>query len=98
MIAIRSALFGRSLTSLPFVNFGGVLAVSHAAADALLEEADVHPRALYTKGAAAELWRFRQSFISDLRRAGALVLDARPKELTSSLINTYLEVKARHLL
>ncbi|HEX6764501.1 MAG TPA: DUF58 domain-containing protein [Polyangiaceae bacterium] len=66
--------------------------------DALLEMNDVRPRALYAKGAAAELWRFRQSFISDLRRAGALVLDAKPKELTSSLINTYLEVKARHLL
>jgi uncharacterized protein (DUF58 family) len=66
--------------------------------DALLEETDVRPRALYTKGAAAELWRFRQSFISDLRRAGAMVLDAKPKELTSLLINTYLEVKARHLL
>jgi uncharacterized protein (DUF58 family) len=66
--------------------------------DALLEANDLHPRALYAKGAAAELWRFRQAFISDLRRAGALVLDARPKELTSSLINTYLEVKARHLL
>jgi uncharacterized protein (DUF58 family) len=66
--------------------------------DALLEAPDVRPRALYAKGAAAELWRFRQSFISDLRRAGAMVLDAKPKELTSSLINTYLEVKARHLL
>ncbi|HEX6275071.1 MAG TPA: DUF58 domain-containing protein [Polyangiaceae bacterium] len=66
--------------------------------DALLEASDLHPRALYAKGAAAELWRFRQTFISDLRRAGALVLDARPKDLTSSLINTYLEVKARHLL
>jgi uncharacterized protein (DUF58 family) len=66
--------------------------------DALLETNDLHARALYAKGAAAELWRFRQTFISDLRRAGALVLDARPKELTSSLINTYLEVKARHLL
>ena len=66
--------------------------------DALLESNDVRPRALYAKGAAAEMWRFRQTFISDLRRAGALVLDARPKELTSSLINTYLEVKARHLL
>lgn len=66
--------------------------------DALLEENDVRPRTLYAKGAAAELWRFRQSFISDLRRAGALVLEAKPKELTSSLINTYLEVKARHLL
>ena len=66
--------------------------------DALLDSNDVRPRALYAKGAAAELWRFRQNFISDLRRAGAMVLDTRPKELTSSLINTYLEVKARHLL
>jgi uncharacterized protein (DUF58 family) len=66
--------------------------------DALLDSNDVRPRALYAKGAAAEMWRFRQNFISDLRRAGAMVLDAKPKELTSALINTYLEVKARHLL
>ncbi len=39
IIEIRSALFGRSFTSLPFVNFGGVVASSDAVAAALLDEA-----------------------------------------------------------
>ena len=39
LVEIRSALFGRTLTSLPFVNFGGVLADSDAVASALVNEA-----------------------------------------------------------
>lgn len=39
LVEIRSALFGRTLTSLPFVNFGGVLADSDEVARALLDEA-----------------------------------------------------------
>jgi uncharacterized protein (DUF58 family) len=66
--------------------------------DDLLEGPGVRPRDLYVKGAAAELWRFRHTLVNDLRRAGALVLDVRPRELTSSLVNQYLLVKARHLL
>ena len=39
LVEIRSWLFGRTLTSLPFVNFGGILAISDAVARALLQEA-----------------------------------------------------------
>jgi serine/alanine adding enzyme len=39
LVEIRSALFGRTLTSLPFVNFGGVLADSDEVAKALVDEA-----------------------------------------------------------
>ena len=39
IVEIRSFLFGRTMTSLPFVNFGGVLADSDVAATALLDEA-----------------------------------------------------------
>ena len=39
LVEIRSLLFGRSLTSLPFVNFGGVLADSDEVARALLSRA-----------------------------------------------------------
>ena len=39
LVEIRSLLFGRSLTSLPFVNFGGVLADSDEVARALLVRA-----------------------------------------------------------
>lgn len=36
LVEIRSRLFGRTLTSLPFVNYGGVVADSEPAAEALL--------------------------------------------------------------
>ena len=39
LVEIRSWLFGRTLTSLPFLNFGGVLASTDDAARALLDEA-----------------------------------------------------------
>jgi len=39
LVEIRSALFGRTLTSLPFVNFGGVLAETDEVARALVDEA-----------------------------------------------------------
>jgi len=37
LVQIKSLLFGRTLTSLPFLNYGGVLADSPAAAHALIE-------------------------------------------------------------
>lgn len=39
LVEIRSWIFGRTLTSLPFVNFGGVLSASDAVAKALADEA-----------------------------------------------------------
>jgi FemAB-related protein (PEP-CTERM system-associated) len=39
LVEIRSRLFGRTLTSLPFVNYGGVLTSSQSVAEALLEAA-----------------------------------------------------------
>ena len=39
IVEIRSLLFGRSMTSLPFLNFGGVLASSEAVARQLVESA-----------------------------------------------------------
>jgi uncharacterized protein (DUF58 family) len=66
--------------------------------DALLETESKSAADLYTLGAAAELVRWREGLIRELRRAGALVLDVHPRELTASLVNRYLEIKARHLL
>jgi len=66
--------------------------------DALLERAATTDLARYQQGAAAELLRWRGSVIGDLKRAGALVLDVAPQRLTTNLINTYLQIKARHLL
>ncbi len=40
LVVFRSALFGRFMVSLPFVNYGGIVADDEAAADALLREAE----------------------------------------------------------
>lgn len=57
------------------------------------DEGDVLVRA-----AAAESIAWRDAIVRSLRNAGALVLDARPDEVTPLLVKRYLEVKARRLL
>lgn len=52
----------------------------------------------FVRGAAAELAAWREHTLKSLRRRGALVVDARPDELTSDLLGRYLEIKARRLL
>ena len=53
---------------------------------------------VYTKGAAAELLRWRKSVVGEMQRAGALVLEADARDVTGKLISRYLHIKARHLL
>jgi uncharacterized protein (DUF58 family) len=53
---------------------------------------------LYCAAAASEILTWRQQVISRLRHRGALVVDAFPEEISASLVNQYLEVKAKHLL
>ena len=65
---------------------------------ALLERPARGALELYEQGAAAEMARWRNALIGDLKGAGALVLDVAPHKLTGQLINTYLQIKARHLL
>ncbi len=55
-------------------------------------------RSLYTRGAAAELLRWRESVARQLSATGAHVLQVLPGELTTSVINSYLKIKARNLL
>jgi uncharacterized protein (DUF58 family) len=55
-------------------------------------------RDLYVRAAAAETLAWRDALIRGLRRAGVLVLDAAPGDLTPELVKSYLEVKARRLL
>jgi uncharacterized protein (DUF58 family) len=52
----------------------------------------------YARGAAAEILTWRERSLSQLRRRGALVLDADAASLTTQLLGQYLEVKARRLL
>lgn len=53
---------------------------------------------LYVRAAAAESLAWRDSIISKLRRAGVLVLDANPDDVTPELVKSYLDIKARRLL
>ncbi len=52
----------------------------------------------YVRAAAAELLQWRDGLVRRLRAAGAHVLDVEPSALTSRLVGTYLEIKARHQL
>jgi uncharacterized protein (DUF58 family) len=54
--------------------------------------------ALFTKAAAAEELRRRETFTRALTRAGVHFLSVRAAELTPALVNRYLEIKARNLL
>jgi uncharacterized protein (DUF58 family) len=56
------------------------------------------PLDLYVRSAAAEINLWREKLVRDLRNGGALVLHVPPKKLTPSLVNRYLEIKARQLL
>lgn len=50
------------------------------------------------RAAAGETIAWRDGVVRTLKNAGALVLDARPDEVTPLLVKRYLEVKARRLL
>ena len=52
----------------------------------------------FVPAAAAAVLNWREKVIASLRRKGVLALDVTPEELTAPLINTYLDIKARHLL
>ncbi|MFH0903066.1 MAG: DUF58 domain-containing protein [Pseudomonadota bacterium] len=56
------------------------------------------PDALYLAGAAAELAVERERGLCRLREAGALVLEAQADQLSTTVVNRYLQVKARRLL
>jgi len=67
----------------------------------LFEAADVanpDEEALYRAAAAADILTWRQQVLADLEAKGVLSLDVFPEGLTAPLINSYLEIKARHLL
>jgi uncharacterized protein (DUF58 family) len=66
--------------------------------DALVAKSTGKPKDLYSRGAAAEVIGWRENVVRTLENQGALVLDTAPEQLTSALINRYLEIKARHLL
>jgi uncharacterized protein (DUF58 family) len=67
----------------------------------LFDAADVaepQGKALYRAAAAAEILIWRHQVLSDLTSKGVLTLDVFPEKLTAPLVNSYLNIKARHLL
>lgn len=52
----------------------------------------------YQAAAAAEMLNWRERALAGLRSRGTLTLDVFPEDLTASLVNRYLQIKARHLL
>ncbi len=55
-------------------------------------------RELHRAVAAAELLRDREVVLRRLRRLGARVLDARPADVSSDLVNAYLDAQRRELV
>jgi uncharacterized protein (DUF58 family) len=53
---------------------------------------------LYRAAAASEIITWRRGVLADMERQGVLSLDVFPEQMTASLVNRYLEIKARHLL
>ena len=53
---------------------------------------------LYESAAAEELILARQEALERMRRAGVIVIDVSPRVMTASVINRYLEIKARGAL
>jgi uncharacterized protein (DUF58 family) len=76
----------------------GVLLRDHELFSAV-DDVDYENRdSLYQASAAVEVLSWRQQVIRDLKHQGVLVLDTFPEQLTASVVNQYLDIKARHLL
>jgi len=79
---------------LPF----GVFLRDHQIFDAVTDADDPKFRDFWRSGAAAQILNWRHKVITDLKHQGTLTLDVFPEEMTTPLINRYLEIKARQLL
>jgi uncharacterized protein (DUF58 family) len=75
----------------------GVLLRDRQLFDAV-EVEDPEGPALFRAAAAADILTWRHQVLSDLSRRGVLTIDVTPESLTAPLVNSYLDIKARHLL
>lgn len=75
----------------------GVLLRDHQLFDAA-ESPDPRGEALFRAAAAVDIITWRSQVLADLESKGVLSLDLYPEDLAAPLINSYLEIKARHLL
>lgn len=75
----------------------GVLMRDHAIFDAAAVPV-TGDESLFRVAAAQQIVAWRRSVLADLQSQGVLSLDVFPESLTAPLINSYLDIKARHLL
>lgn len=52
----------------------------------------------YSAAVAANIVNWRHQVVTDLQHQGVMALDVFPEKLTANLVNSYLEIKAKHLL
>jgi uncharacterized protein (DUF58 family) len=64
----------------------------------LADQTVVRGEELYRSAAAAEILTWRHHVLSELEHQGVLAMDTFPEDMTATLVNQYLEIKARHLL
>jgi uncharacterized protein (DUF58 family) len=95
------------ISALEVTNYLTNLTHAHLPVLALLRDSRVFDSAdnpdysedvLYRSAAAANIILWRAEIIRRIEHAGVLAIDAFPNALTSSLVNQYLEAKAKHLL
>ena len=75
-----------------------VLMRDDAVEELALGPADDDGEDAFGRAAAASALSWRAGTVRALERAGALVLDARPADVTPELVKRFLEIKARRLL
>lgn len=75
----------------------GVILRDHRLFDAADRE-PANDEQLFEAAAASEILLWRRQVIRDLLHRGVLALDVFPEDMTAPLVNSYLEIKARHLL
>lgn len=56
------------------------------------------PTVLYRSAAASQLLLWRHQVVRRIQATGSFALDVFPEQMTSPLVNKYLEIKAKHLL
>ena len=56
------------------------------------------PLIMYRSAAACQLLLWRDQVIRGMKARGGLALDVFPEDMTTPMVNQYLEIKARHLL
>ena len=95
---VNSHQVSRYLTSLVGRHLPlGVLLRDHAIFDAAAATA-VDPATVYRAAAAHEIVTWRRGVLADMESQGVRSLDVFPEQMTAPLVNSYLEIKARHLL